>query len=136
MGDKVYSNDKPIIDGDGNPINPIFDNVNRPAHYCEGRKYEPIEVINDWELDFDLGNVVKYISRAGRKIDAVEDLKKARFYLNHKITMLEIEKEENGDSDERMDVDLGHGTEDICYGHNVANGKDWIRLNGKTFEEV
>ncbi len=59
--------------------------VNHPSHYAAGRKYEPIDVIEDWELGFSLGNVVKYISRAGRKIDALEDLKKAQFYLNYAI---------------------------------------------------
>ena len=47
-----------------------FDAVNRPSHYCEGRKYEPIAVIQDWGLDFCLGNTIKYISRAGRKTSA------------------------------------------------------------------
>ena len=120
----------------GDKVTPLFDNVNRPAHYCEGRAYEPINVINDWELGFDLGNVVKYISRAGRKNNALEDLEKARYYLNHKIVMLEAEKALNEASEGRMDVDLGHENRDICYGHNVATGKDWIRLDGKTFEEV
>ena len=65
------------------------DNVNHPSHYAEGRKYEPIDVIEDWELDFCLGNAVKYISRAGRKSDELEDLKKARWYLDRKISSLE-----------------------------------------------
>lgn len=65
------------------------DNVNHPSHYAEGRKYEPIDVIEDWELDFCLGNAVKYISRAGRKSDELEDLKKARWYLDRKISNLE-----------------------------------------------
>ena len=53
--------------------------VNHPNHYAAGRKYEPIDVIEDWELGFCLGNAVKYISRAGRKDPSthVEDLKKA-----------------------------------------------------------
>ena len=63
-----------------------FNDVSCPSHYCEGRLFEPIEVINDWQLDFDLGNVVKYISRAGRKDDdKIKDLEKALFYLNHAI---------------------------------------------------
>lgn len=66
-----------------------FDNVNHPAHYTEGRKYEPIEVIEDWELDFCLGNALKYISRAGRKNDTVEDLNKAIWYIQRKIEQLE-----------------------------------------------
>lgn len=72
-------------------------NIDHPAYYAEGRKYEPIDVIEDWDLDFSLGNAVKYISRAGRKQDyegqdqlnkTIEDLEKAKFYLNYKITSL------------------------------------------------
>ena len=58
----------------------MSDNVDHPSHYCDGRKYEPVEVILDWELDFLLGNALKYISRTGRKgsdEDAIEDLEKA-----------------------------------------------------------
>ena len=65
------------------------DPVNRPSHYAEGRKYEPIAVIEDWQLNYRLGNAVKYISRAGRKQDAIEDLKKARWYLDREIATLE-----------------------------------------------
>lgn len=63
--------------------------VEHPSHYADGRKYEPINVICDWNLDFCLGNVVKYISRAGRKENEIEDLKKARFYLDYKIKEME-----------------------------------------------
>ena len=70
--------------------------VNHPSHYAEGRKYEPIDVIDDWGLDFSLGNAVKYISRAGRKTDSdqdlvdktIEDLEKSIWYINHKIDKL------------------------------------------------
>lgn len=47
------------------------DAVNHPSHYAEGREYEPIDVILDWGLGFNLGNTVKYISRAGRKDDII-----------------------------------------------------------------
>lgn len=63
--------------------------INKPAHYAEGRKHEPIDVIEDWGLGFNLGNCLKYVSRAGRKGDAVEDLKKARWYLEREIGRLE-----------------------------------------------
>jgi hypothetical protein len=43
------------------------DPISHPPHYAEGRTVEPIDAIISWELDFCLGNVVKYISRAGRK---------------------------------------------------------------------
>ena len=61
------------------------DTINHPNHYAHGRKYEPIDVIEDWQLGFHLGNTVKYIARAGRKDDMVQDLEKARWYLDRKI---------------------------------------------------
>ena len=73
-------------------IKQLSNNVNHPSHYSEGRKFEPIEVIMDWELSFPLGNCVKYISRASRKIDAIEDLKKAAWYLNYEIERLSKNK--------------------------------------------
>ena len=68
------------------------DSVNHPSHYARGR-FETIEVIEDWGLGFHLGNAVKYISRAGHKDPArtVEDLKKARWYLDREIARLERE---------------------------------------------
>ena len=70
--------------------------VNHPLHYGgENNPYEAIKVIEAWELDFHLGNVVKYISRAGKKDKAktLEDLKKAEWYLSRKI--LKIEESQN-----------------------------------------
>lgn len=66
------------------------DPVNHPAHYTyAGDQYECIEVLEAWGLGFHLGNAVKYICRAGRKADALQDLKKARWYLDRYITKLE-----------------------------------------------
>lgn len=60
--------------------------VNHPAHYGGAENpYEAIKVIEAWQLGFCLGNTVKYISRAGKKGDALEDLKKARWYLDREI---------------------------------------------------
>ena len=66
--------------------------VNHPNHYGgESNPYEAIKVIDAWDLDFCLGNTVKYISRAGKKHPdkELEDLKKALWYLQHKIDTLE-----------------------------------------------
>lgn len=71
-----------------------YDPVSKPSHYTEGRKYEPKDVIRDWELNFNLGNTVKYVARAGRKDDILQDLKKARQYLDFEIEYLEKEREE------------------------------------------
>jgi hypothetical protein len=65
------------------------DMVNQPAHYRAGDTYETIRVIEAWRLGFNLGNTVKYISRAGAKGDPVEDLKKARWYLDREIAIRE-----------------------------------------------
>ena len=62
--------------------------VNHPSHYNQG-KFEAIDVIEDWQLNFNLGNTVKYISRAGHKDDIVQDLKKALWYLDREIKRLE-----------------------------------------------
>lgn len=62
-----------------------FDPVNKPAHYAEGRKFEPIDVIEDWELNFHLANALKYISRCGRKDSVVQDARKAIWYLERYV---------------------------------------------------
>jgi len=63
--------------------------VNHPSHYGGDTVYEAIKVIEAWQLGFCLGNTVKYIARAGKKGAALEDLKKAAWYLNHEIERLE-----------------------------------------------
>jgi hypothetical protein len=63
--------------------------VNHPSHYNAG-KIEVIDAIEDWNLGFHLGNVVKYVARADRKGKPVEDLRKAAWYLNRKIEQLEV----------------------------------------------
>ena len=65
--------------------------VNHPQHYGGATStYEAIKVIEAWNLDFCLGNVVKYVSRSGKKdsTNELEDLKKAAWYLNRRIEHL------------------------------------------------
>lgn len=69
----------------------VKETVVRPSHYNQG-KFEVIEVIHDWKLNFNRGNAVKYIARAPYKRSELEDLKKARYYLDHEIKKLEEEK--------------------------------------------
>lgn len=66
----------------------MADIVNKPPHYNFG-KFEVIDVIEDWGLGYHLGNVVKYVARAEHKGKMLEDLKKARYYLNRHIANLE-----------------------------------------------
>ena len=63
--------------------------VDHPQHYGgEDNLYEAIKVIEEWNLNFNLGNTVKYISRAGKKDNSLEDLKKAAWYLEREIENL------------------------------------------------
>lgn len=57
----------------------MIDNVNSPAHYSDG-KIEVIDFIEDKKLNYHRGNVIKYISRAGKKdkTKEIEDLEKAQ----------------------------------------------------------
>ena len=59
--------------------------VDHPPHYRSDTGYEGIEVIEAWGLGFHLGNVVKYISRAGHKDSSLQDLQKALWYLEREI---------------------------------------------------
>lgn len=64
--------------------------VSHPQHYGGAdNPYEAIKVIEAWQLGFCLGNTVKYISRAGKKDALLQDLKKARWYLDREIQNLE-----------------------------------------------
>jgi translation initiation factor 2B subunit (eIF-2B alpha/beta/delta family) len=65
--------------------------IDHPDHYGgKENTYEAIKVIEAYNLNFSLGNVIKYVLRAGKKSsDTVEDLKKARWYIERQIENLE-----------------------------------------------
>lgn len=66
------------------------DVVNSPAHYTYGG-IETIDFIEAKQLNYHCGNVIKYVSRAGKKGERLEDLRKAQWYLNREIERLEKE---------------------------------------------
>ena len=78
----------------------MADVINHPQHYTLG-KIEVIDFIEDKGLNFNLGNVIKYVARAGHKkssgksmdAKALEDLKKAQWYLNREISSREAKKD-------------------------------------------
>lgn len=75
-------------------LDEIKKNVDHPVHYGGAdNPYEAIKVLREWQLDKDayLWNVGKYLSRAGRKDgnSQLQDLTKARWYLDYKIRLLE-----------------------------------------------
>lgn len=75
--EKVDAGMKPLL---------AHDLVNSPPHYTDGG-VETLDFIEAKDLNFRLGNVIKYVSRAGKKVDSdpVQDLEKARFYLEREI---------------------------------------------------
>jgi len=60
------------------------DLVNHPKHYNKG-KFEHVEVVENWELGYHLGNATKYLMRASHKGNRLQDLQKARWYLSRAI---------------------------------------------------
>ena len=76
-------------------VKPKKELVYHPQHYGgKDNPYEAIKVIEAWNLGFCLGNTVKYISRAGKKDDTIQELEKALWYLKR-----EIKKLKNGEED-------------------------------------
>lgn len=67
------------------------DIINHPEHYTKGG-IEVREFIDSWKLDFNSGNVIKYVVRAPYKGTELQDLKKAQNYLNHLIELKEKEE--------------------------------------------
>jgi len=65
----------------------VKDNINHPAHYKAGG-IETIDFIEAKSLNYNLGNVMKYITRADHKGNKLEDLKKAQWYLNREVSNL------------------------------------------------
>lgn len=104
-----------------------MDKINHPSHYAAGRKYEPIDVIEDWELGFNLGNAVKYLSRAGRKQNALEDLKKAAWYIDREISRTVPIRTTYEDvvealAAEARDWEFPHGLDDVIYYNSAEVG--------------
>ena len=66
-----------------------MNNIDHPKHYNKG--IEPIDIIESWDLNFSLGNAIKYILRAPYKNNELEDLEKAKWYLEREIKRLKGE---------------------------------------------
>ena len=93
--------------------NDVDQNVQHPIYYGGADDpYEAIKVIEAWNLGFHLGNTVKYISRAGKKDgnSATQDLRKAMFYLNRKIELLEKQDQVIDVSGAMVDNTVSAGT--------------------------
>ncbi len=63
-------------------------------HYENGKGYDVIDFITDYGLNFNRGNIIKYVARAGKKVDELSDLRKALDYINREIETIEKQKKE------------------------------------------
>ena len=63
-------------------------------HYETGKDYDIIDVCKDYALNFNKGNILKYIARAGKKDNELQDLRKALDYLQREIAYLEDKQKE------------------------------------------
>lgn len=99
MGQKYAEYIAEVIKEERKEKVPYDDPVNHPAHYCDGG-IEVIDFIKAKNLDFCLGNAVKYISRSGKKHEAdmtaiektIQDIEKAIWYCNKEIEWLKQSK--------------------------------------------
>lgn len=60
-----------------------------PKHYQNGENYDVIDIVKHYNLNFNTGNVVKYVCRAGKKDNEIKDLEKAITYLEREIEYLQ-----------------------------------------------
>jgi hypothetical protein len=90
MGEHTFfaTSNRPILP---KSLKDAFDAVNHPPHYKVGG-IETIDFIEAKSLSYNLGNVVKYITRADHKGNKIEDLKKAQWYLNREVQTMEKAK--------------------------------------------
>lgn len=58
------------------------------THYDNGKDYDVIDIINDYGLSFIRGNILKYVIRAGKKSNELQDLLKAKDYIERDIEIL------------------------------------------------
>lgn len=103
----------------------MTDNVNNPSHYQFSNGSQVIDITEN--LNFNRGNVVKYVARAGRKSrDPLEDLRKARFYLDREIALLSSQYNPFQALLDAEDAEL----DDMPEGLSAKQGVIWVDNNG------
>ena len=82
-------NEKKIVIHNSFDKREIKEQVNNPQHYGgKDNPYEAIKVIEKWKLNFNLGNAIKYLARADHKNNKLQDLEKAKWYIQREINNL------------------------------------------------
>lgn len=116
-----------------------MDKINHPSWYTDG-KYETIDAIESWKMDYHLGNAVKYLSRAGKKDSALDDLKKARWYVAR-----EMENRKHALQPKKIDVESYIDDKEIendaaealrCVAGAQGNSENAVELLKKAHEAL
>ena len=71
-------------------------------HYDNGKEYDVIDFIQDYELNFNRGNIIKYVARASRKGAELRDLRKAKDYIDREIEFLENKRDKQWKQDSTL----------------------------------
>lgn len=76
-------------------IEDLFDILRKPTptHYSNSNDYDLIDIISDYGLNFNRGNIIKYVFRAGKKDNEIQDLNKAMDYLRREIKICQKNQE-------------------------------------------
>lgn len=100
----------------------MSDKISAPEHYTFG-KYQPKDVIWDWHLDFYIGNVIKYIARAGRKEGSsmIDDLRKARQYIDFELEKLQ----ENSQEPTRLGILITNNSRNPITESDLRESCEW-----------
>lgn len=101
-------------------------NVDHPDYYKAGG-IEAIDVIEDWKLDFCLGNAIKYIARAGKKSDDVRtDLEKAAWYIKRHLDGVETGTIQPISAQK----DTKYHAEDVCEAWGISEDNLFMTICG------
>lgn len=122
--------------------------VNHPSHYGGAENpYEAIKVIEAWDLNFNLGNTVKYISRAGKKDAVLQELKKSAWYLQREIDNLEKKNAEYAEMEKLFGcplsvafgiekVDINVGKLSMLFSMADPSVQDAIKMHKESFDKL
>lgn len=105
--------------------------VSHPKHYDKGDStYEPYKVIKAWNCNFNIGSAIKYLARYKNKWNAIEDLKKAKQYIDFEIESLKSEEEiaepviiRNSDTNHKND-DIRSVLKNICRNNTTEKHEE------------
>ena len=100
--------------------------------YNEGNKYEPKDVIRDWNLNFNLGSALKHLSTYSKKSkqNAMEDLLKAKTYINFEIEALNEELEASKTEPQSINVDKIDRKLKIAHRHFTRKKVEQVDTKG------